>query len=135
VPLVVSKALEVRGPTERRDGAEQFAGADGDVHRQPVEQLRTGVQAAGDVGLESRDGTRDSVVHQAVEIGNDAGDVVGEVVEFAGRAVANDDRERDAVDRTGLDGGDLPDGASECCEAGPRLRGCDNRQRFLAGYS
>jgi hypothetical protein len=53
VPLVVGEALEVRGSSERRDGAKQFARVDGDAQRQSVEQLRTVVcvQAAEDVGL------------------------------------------------------------------------------------
>jgi len=50
----------VRGSSECRDSAEQFARADGDVQRQSVEQLRTGigVQAVGDVSLESGDGQK-----------------------------------------------------------------------------
>ena len=115
VPLLIGEPLEIRGSPERRDRAEPFARADRDVQRQPVEQLRAvvGVQAANDVGLEPGDGALDGLGRQAVEIGNDASDVVGEVVEFAGREVADNDRERDAVDGAGLDGGDLPDGASE----------------------
>jgi hypothetical protein len=60
VPLLVGQALEVRGSSECRDSAEQFARADGDVQRQSVEQLRTGigVQAVGDVSLESGDGQK-----------------------------------------------------------------------------
>lgn len=33
VPLVVGEALEVRGSSERRDGAKQFARVDGDAQR------------------------------------------------------------------------------------------------------
>ena len=114
MPLL-GEALEVWGSSECGDGAKQFAGVDRDVQRQLVEQFRTGVgvQAAGDVGLEPGDGSFDGFGDQAVETRNDAGDVVGEVVEFAGREVANDDRERDTVGGAGLDDGDLPDGASE----------------------
>jgi hypothetical protein len=44
VPLFVGQALEVWGPSEGSDGAEEFARADGDVQRQPVEEVRTGVR-------------------------------------------------------------------------------------------
>jgi hypothetical protein len=37
VPLLVGKALEVRRSSERRDGAKQFARADGDVQRKIFE--------------------------------------------------------------------------------------------------
>jgi len=126
VPLLVGQALEVRGPPERRDRAEQFAGTDGDVQRQPVEQLRTGVgvQAADDVGLESRDGPFDGPATRRPRLGTTPATWWAKSW-FTGREVANDDPERGAVDGAGLDGGDLPNGASEWCESGPQLRGCD----------